>query len=997
MKEIKLLPGYLCLIVSMVFNFTISEAQTFNARFISMGANTNAFYEYLPQAYSTETQTYPLLVFLHGIGELGNGSAGSLTTVLRNGPPKLINDGTFPVSFTVGGQVFKFIVICPQFIGWPSANDVSGVIDYAVRNYRVNSNRIYLTGLSMGGGGAWDYASYTANANRIAALVPVCGASGPSPQKAQVIASANLPVWATHNQVDPTVSPDYTIGWIAAINSSSPSPSILAKKTIFPVNGHDAWTATYTTSFRENNLNIYEWMLQYQRGTAQAVNQLPVVNAGVDVNITLPANSVNLSGSATDPDGTIMGYNWSLISGPAQFTISSATATNPVIGNLAPGNYTFRLTATDNGGASNYDDVSIIVNAAPAPGVSLPGRVEAENYTTMSGVQNETTADTGGGKNVGFIDSGDWMDYAVSVATAGTFTVNFRVASPYSAQQLIVKNSAGITLATVSIPQTGAYQVWTTATATVTLPAGNQTLRIYSGNGGWNFNWFEFANAAPPPPGNAIPGKIEAENYTTMSGIQTESTTDIGGGKDVGFTDSNDWMDYTATVAYAGTYSLNLRVASPYSNGQIQVRNSSGTVLTTINIPQTGAFQSWTTTSTTITLPAGTQTLRIYSIIGGWNMNWLEFVSGATAIAGTTIPGKIEAESFSSMTGVQTETTSDIGAGQNVGFIDTGDWMDYTVTVSAAGTYTANFRVASPYANQQLLLKNAAGTILATVSIPQTGAYQAWSTVSVPVTLPAGNQTLRIYSGNGGWNINWFDFSTPVVSVGAAIPGKIEAENYTTMSGVLAETTSDVGGGKNVGFIDTGDWMDYLTTVSTAGTYTMNIRIATPYSSQQLQVKNAGGTVLATVIIPMTGAYQAWTTVSATVTLPAGTQTLRISSLVGSWNINWFEFVLGGTINAAVSQNMLPTVFEGDLKKETFTVFPNPVKDKFQLQLNNSHLGTVDIKIADLSGKIIKSYKFNKDQQSAQFNIPANGLTPGTYYMKVQIGNWSDVKKLIRI
>ncbi len=991
--------SYVCTTVCLL-NFSGLKAQTQTARYISTGYNSNAFYEYLPQAYSSESQTYPLLVFIHGVGELGDGSPSSLTTVLRNGPPKLINEGSFPTTFTVNGQVFKFIVISPQFLGWPSATDIQGVIDYAVRTYRVNTNRIYLTGLSMGGGGVWDYASYSsAFANRLAALLPVCGASGPTPEKAQVIASANLPVWATHNQIDGTVPPENTIGWINAINSSSPKPTVLAKKTIFPAEGHDAWSATYTTSFRENNLNVYEWMLQYQRGTSQPVNQLPVVNAGSDITITLPTNNVSLAGSATDPDGNIVSYSWAKISGPAQFTISNSTVTNPAISNLAAGTYTFRLTAVDNGGASNYDDIIVIVNAAPLPGASLPGRIEAENYTTMSGVQSETTSDAGGGKNVGFIDSGDWMDYTVSVGAAGTFTANFRVASPYTAQQLLLKNAAGTVLATLNIPQTGAFQTWTTVTALVTLPAGNQTLRVYSGNGGWNFNWMEFLTGNQLPTGVPIPGKIEAENYDAMSGVQSENTSDAGGGKNVGFIDTGDWMDYIATASSAGTYTVNFRVASPYTAQQLQLKNSSGTILATVNIPQTATFQTWTTVSAIVTLPAGTQTLRVYSGNGGWNINWFEFVSGAQTPSGTAIPGKIEAENYTAMNGVQSETTSDVGGGKNVGFIDTGDWMDYFATVSTAGTYTVNIRIATPYSSQQLQLKNASGTVLATVNIPQTGGYQSWSTVSTTVTLPAGNQTLRIYSSNGGWNINWVEFVAGMQApTGAAIPGKIEAENYDAMNGVGTETTSDAGGGKNVGWIGTGDWMDYNTTVAASGNYTVNFRVASVLSGQQLQLRNASGTVLGTLNIPSTGGYQTWTTASIVVNLSAGYQTLRIYASNGSWNINWVEFVSGGTLtNASTSRSVLSTTEQELLTKETFGIFPNPVRDRFSLEMNNSHLGAMDIRIADQSGRIVKTFKLEKNQPASRNNLLINDLVPGIYFMKVQIGGWSESRKLIKM
>ncbi|MNG32332.1 Carbohydrate binding module (family 6) [compost metagenome] len=83
--------------------------------------------------------------------------------------------------------------------------------------------------------------------------------------------------------------------------------------------------------------------------------------------------------------------------------------------------------------------------------------------------------------------------------------------------------------------------------------------------------------------------------------------------------------------------------------------------------------------------------------------------------------------------------------------------MDYAVNVTAAGTYTVDFRVASPYNNTQLQLKSGS-TVLATVTVPATGSYQTWQTVSVPVTLSAGAQTLRVECLTNGFNFNYMDF-----------------------------------------------------------------------------------------------------------------------------------------------------------------------------------------------------------------------------------------------
>ncbi|WP_321575633.1 beta-1,3-glucanase family protein [Paenibacillus guangzhouensis] len=132
----------------------------------------------------------------------------------------------------------------------------------------------------------------------------------------------------------------------------------------------------------------------------------------------------------------------------------------------------------------------------------------------------------------------------------------------------------------------------------------------------------------------------------------------------------------------------------------------------------------------------------------------------ATSSGGAVIPGKIEAESYSNMFDVQTEATTDTGGGLNVGWINTGSWMDYSVNVQNAGNYTVGFRIASPNATGQLQLKNASGQVLTTANIPNTGGWQSWQTVNASVNLPAGNQTLRLYASAGGFNINWLDFTT---------------------------------------------------------------------------------------------------------------------------------------------------------------------------------------------------------------------------------------------
>jgi predicted peptidase len=230
---------------------------------VDVNSNLGGFYKALPARYDSTTKKYPLLIFIHGLGELGNGTT-DLKKALYNGVPKLINDKKFPPQFTVNGESFSFVVLSPQFKQWPTFTDVNALIDYAIANYRIDETRIYVSGLSMGGGVTWNTAFNIPS--RLAAVVPICGAadvtSFNSTQYSAVV-TAKLPVWAFHNNDDGRVNVSATNGIVDKINSLT--PAIPAKKTIWPTGGHDAWTKATNPDTKEDGKNMYEWMLQFKR------------------------------------------------------------------------------------------------------------------------------------------------------------------------------------------------------------------------------------------------------------------------------------------------------------------------------------------------------------------------------------------------------------------------------------------------------------------------------------------------------------------------------------------------------------------------------------------------------------------------------------------------------------------------------------------------------------------------------------------------------------
>jgi hypothetical protein len=258
------------------------------------------------------------------------------------------------------------------------------------------------------------------------------------------------------------------------------------------------------------------------------------------------------------------------------------------------------------------------LGGASSTATPIPGTVQAESYSAMSGVQVETTTDTGGGQNVGYIDANDWMDYKVNVQTAGAYTVSYRVASLNGGGSIQLKSGSTV-LATSAINATGGWQNWATVTATATLAAGTQTLRLQAAAGGFNINWVSMARIT-----SGFSATIQAESYTSMSGVQLETTSDTGGGQNVGYIDANDWMVYPAVnIPSAGTYTVQYRIASMNGGGNIQLERAGGsTVFGSIAVPSTSGWQTWTTISQNVTLPAGSVSFGIKANTGGFNLNW---------------------------------------------------------------------------------------------------------------------------------------------------------------------------------------------------------------------------------------------------------------------------------------------------------------------------------------------------------------------------------------
>jgi hypothetical protein len=218
-----------------------------------------------------------------------------------------------------------------------------------------------------------------------------------------------------------------------------------------------------------------------------------------------------------DPE-PLTGGSWSWSGGGASGTFRSQTI-YPFISGTATATYTNEC------GVSTTQKITINV---PNGGFTIPGIIQAEAYTAMSGVSLETVADTGGGLDVGGITDGDWMDFPIKVPTSGSYKINFRVATPLDGGNILFMVN-GVTQATIAVPNTTNWQKWATVSTTLPLSAGIQTIRLKASGSQWNINWWSVDTVMLTKISNAEAIKIYANftNRLVIIKIGTNQASDI--------------------------------------------------------------------------------------------------------------------------------------------------------------------------------------------------------------------------------------------------------------------------------------------------------------------------------------------------------------------------------------------------------------------------------------------------------------------------------------
>ncbi len=428
------------------------------------------------------------------------------------------------------------------------------------------------------------------------------------------------------------------------------------------------------------------------------------------------------------------------------------------------------------------------------------------------------------------------------------------------------------------------------------LAAGLHVVRVVveaEASDGWagNFDWFKFSAAGQTQP--ATPVRLQAEDFDQgaegaayhdataqneggayrQTGVDIYKCTDGSCGHLVGWIKAGEWLNYTADVAAAGTYTLSARVSNGAAGGTFHVTVDGVNVTGPLQIPNTGSTFVWATAAKEgIALTAGRHAVRVVMEAegaNGWvgNLDWLEFTpagqaaqqqlafeaedfdDGAEGVAYHDVTSQNEGGAYR-QTGVDIYKCTDGGCGHLVGWVKAGEWLRYTKEVPAAGSYTFEARVSNGAAGGTFHVEVDGVDVTGPVTIPNTGSPFVWATVSkAGLNLTAGRHVVRVVveAEAGGWagNFDWFRFTTGTAAAQTETV-RLQAENFDEGAEGVAyhDVTSQNEGGAYrqtgvdiykctdgncdylVGWIKAGEWLRYSADIASAGSYTFEARVS---------------------------------------------------------------------------------------------------------------------------------------------------------------------------
>jgi endoglucanase len=419
-------------------------------------------------------------------------------------------------------------------------------------------------------------------------------------------------------------------------------------------------------------------------------------------------------------------------------------------------------------------------------------------------------------------------------------------------------------------------------------------------------------------------------------------------GYNVGWTEPGEWMQYDVDVQESGVYDINLRLASGAFDGSFHFSLDGADITNLRYAPYTGGYQTWqTVTVPNVVLATDNKKLRFHSDGSGYNINSFEFVK-------TGEISSIDADFVSAFT--LDQHTVQLNLNKPMAGPLPSAPADFEIQVN--GNLVDISAVSLSDDNPRIVLLEVDYT------------FQHHHTIKITYDgdeIQAVDETVLI-----GFNQRDVENRIPQVH---NVPGLVEAEGFFFNSGAELENTFDIGGGKNIGHLDVGDYLDYYIDVAFDDTYQIDYRTAAQSETGevQLQVVRENGSieVLQTTSFPPTGDWQSWATTSASqfVVLEEGRHHIRLAITQPSFNLNWFEFT------------GLTPVVNPDLVRK-MSVSPNPGTGIFRFSATFTESLDAFVAVMDTNGKQLKQYQFKNISEINEV-IDLSEFPNGNYFFSM--------------
>ena len=448
-----------------------------------------------------------------------------------------------------------------------------------------------------------------------------------------------------------------------------------------------------------------------------------------------------------------------------------------------------------------------------------------------------------------------------------------------------------------------------------------------------------------------------------------------------------EWMKYTVEIAETAVYKVQFRVASERTGGEFYMTLDDQAITEVFSVESTSSWTNFKNLEKEgVVLEAGTHALKFhFNSDIPFNISSINFIK----------EGDINALPLKVLTG---ETASD----EKSVVITLNEEVDPNSITNSLEQFTAKIN------GEEVVL-------LSVNAIEETNFNRSFS-LEFGQFLTRSDEIIVSYNGTSikstsGKSLQTFEDLEVVNNLGKrfVIPTKIEVEDFDYMEGLGIEDTEDIGGGKNFGYTDPGDFADYSILVPINGSYRIDCRVA-GYDPGQIgfySVDESGAeTELGIITTVVTGGWQTWETVSGNLNLTAGSHTLRMKIIKGGFNFNWFEFGHPDTDGDGVldDKDLCPDTPEGRLVDINGCEIFNIPGSNYMIKItsetcSSTNDGVVDIAVEDASytysasligglGKLIK--EFNS-------NTSFDNLNAGTYELCFTIAEQPDYEQCFDI